>query len=58
MGMIFISHDLAVVAERCDHVAVMYLGNIVEQGSPKQIFTSPNDNYTKLLIEAIPKIPF
>ncbi|MGC6367658.1 MAG: ABC transporter ATP-binding protein [Candidatus Marinamargulisbacteria bacterium] len=58
MGMIFISHDLAVVAERCDHVAVMYLGNIVEQGSPKQIFTSPNNNYTKLLIEAIPKIPF
>ncbi|RAP23560.1 peptide ABC transporter ATP-binding protein [Candidatus Marinamargulisbacteria bacterium SCGC AG-343-K17] len=58
MAMIFISHDLAVVAERCDHVAVMYLGNIVEQGNPRQIFTNPQNEYTKLLIDAIPKISF
>ena len=58
MAMIFISHDLAVVAERCDHVAVMYLGNIVEQGSPQKIFTTPDNDYTKLLINAIPRISF
>ena len=58
MAMIFISHDLAVVAERCDHVAVMYLGKIVEQGNPKDIFTAPENDYTKLLIDAIPKISF
>ncbi len=58
MAMIFISHDLAVVAERCDYVAVMYLGKIVEQGIPEQIFMSPKDDYTKLLIDAIPKVSF
>ncbi|MEK9726891.1 MAG: ABC transporter ATP-binding protein [Candidatus Margulisiibacteriota bacterium] len=58
MAMIFISHDLAVVAERCDRVAVMYLGEIVEIGNPRQIFTSPKDPYTKRLINAIPKIAF
>ncbi len=58
MAMIFISHDLAVVAERCDYVAVMYLGQIVEQGKPNEIFTNPTDEYTKLLINAIPKVPF
>ena len=58
MAMIFISHDLALVAERCDYVAVMYLGEIVEQGLPKEIFTAPKNNYTKLLIDAIPKIKF
>ncbi len=58
MAMIFISHDLALVAERCDHVAVMYLGNIVEQGAPKDIFTAPKNSYTKLLIDAIPVVSF
>ena len=58
MAMIFISHDLAVVAERCEHVAVMYLGQIVEQGPPQKIFTAPDNDYTKLLIDAIPRIQF
>ncbi len=58
MAMIFISHDLAVVAERCDRVGVMYLGKLVEVGQPKQIFSEPKDNYTKRLINAIPKIAF
>ena len=58
MAMIFISHDLAVVAERCDRVGVMYLGNLVEVGQPKQIFSQPKDEYTKRLINAIPKITF
>ena len=58
MSMILISHDLGVVAERCDEVVVMYLGDIVEQGSPKDIFGNPKKDYTKLLINAIPKIHF
>lgn len=58
MAMIFISHDLTLVAERCDHVAVMYLGHIVEQGKPQDIFINPSHEYTKLLINAIPKVPF
>ena len=56
MSMIFISHDLGVVLERCDEVAVMYLGSIVEQGKPQDIFKNPHDSYTKKLIDAIPKI--
>ena len=56
MSMIFISHDLGVVLERCDEVVVMYLGNIVEKGKPKDIFLNPQDDYTKKLIDAIPKI--
>ena len=56
MSMIFISHDLGVVSERCDDVAVMYLGSIVEQGKPQDIFKNPQDSYTKKLIDAIPKI--
>lgn len=56
MSMIFISHDLGVVLERCDDVAVMYLGSIVEQGKPHDIFKNPQDSYTKKLIDAIPKI--
>mgnify|MGYP001221758587 FL=1 len=55
MSMIFISHDLGVVLERCDEVAVMYLGSIVEQGKPQDIFKNPHDSYTKKLIDAIPK---
>ena len=58
MAMIFISHDLAVVAERCDRVGVMYLGEMLELGKPDQIFSAPKEDYTKRLINAIPKIPF
>ncbi len=58
MSMIFISHDLGVVAERCDHVVVMYLGKVVEEGPPQKIFTSPQDPYTQELVHAIPKIDF
>ena len=58
MAMMFISHDLAVVSERCDTVGVMHLGHMVEMGSPKDIFTSPKNEYTKTLIDAIPKISF
>ncbi len=58
MAMMFISHDLAVVSERCDTVGVMHLGTMVEMGTPKDIFTSPKNDYTRTLIDAIPKISF
>ena len=58
MSVIFISHDLGVVAERCDHVEVMYLGDIVESGKPDLLFKSPQHSYTQKLLNAIPKIHF
>jgi peptide/nickel transport system ATP-binding protein len=55
-SMIFITHDLAVVNEMCDHVIVMYAGRIVEQGSKRQIYTSPKHPYTWGLFDCLPRI--
>ncbi len=55
-AIIFITHDLGVVAEICDRAAVMYCGSIVEQGGVREIFKNPLHPYTKGLIKAIPKI--
>ena len=49
-SIIFITHDLAIVAELCDRVAVMYAGSIVETGTVDQIFTNPKHPYTRSLI--------
>jgi len=54
MGIIMITHDLGVVAETCDDVAVMYCGQIVEKADVKTLFTDPKHPYTKGLIESIP----
>ena len=51
---LFISHDLAVVANLCHHVAVMEKGKIVERGSRDEIFIHPQEDYTKKLLRAIP----
>lgn len=52
---LFISHDLAVVDYLCDRVAVMYLGEVVEQGSAEQIFTRPRHPYTHTLLASVPE---
>ncbi|KIO78331.1 ABC transporter ATP-binding protein [Pedobacter lusitanus] len=54
MGIIFISHDLAVISEIADDVAVMYKGTIVEQGSADQLFKQPKHPYTKGLLACRP----
>ena len=54
MAMMFITHDLGVVAEIADEVAVMYLGTLVEQGPVDDIFHQPKHPYTKALLESIP----
>jgi peptide/nickel transport system ATP-binding protein len=54
MGVIFITHDLSVVADIADRVAVMYKGEIVEQNTAAKIFTSPHHPYTKALLACRP----
>ena len=53
-SMILITHDLGVVAETCDHVAVMYAGKIVEYGTVQDIFHRPKHRYTQGLLNSIP----
>lgn len=55
-GVIFITHDLGVVAELCHRVIVMYLGQIVEEADVKTLFTSPKHPYTRGLIKSIPQM--
>jgi len=54
-GMIIVSHDLGVVAEICEKVAVMYAGNIVEIATTKELFENPLHPYTMGLMESIPR---
>lgn len=56
MAMIFITHDLGIVAQIADQVAVMFQGKIVESGTIKQIFTAPQNPYTKGLLACRPSL--
>jgi oligopeptide/dipeptide ABC transporter ATP-binding protein len=56
MGIIFITHDLGVIAQTADRVAVMYLGNMVEQGPVRDVIRDPAHPYTKGLLNALPKL--
>ncbi|MBI3707087.1 MAG: ABC transporter ATP-binding protein [Proteobacteria bacterium] len=56
MAIIFITHDLGIVAQMADHVAIMYTGKIVETGSVREIFHRPHHPYTINLLRAVPKL--
>jgi len=54
LSILFISHDMSVIREVCDRVAVMYLGEIVEIGEIEEVFTDPQHPYTEALLSSIP----
>ena len=56
LALVFITHNLGIVAKMCDHVAVMYAGRIVEAGAVTRIFSAPAHPYTKALMESIPRM--
>ena len=55
-AVMFITHDMAVVAQMADRVVVMYRGNKVEEGTVNEIFENPQHDYTKALLAAVPKL--
>jgi peptide/nickel transport system ATP-binding protein len=56
MGLLFITHDLGVVAEIADDVVVMYLGTVVERGTVDEIFHNPKHPYTQALLKSVPRL--
>jgi len=56
MGVLMITHNLGVVAQTCDHVGVMYAGNLVETAPLETLFDAPRHPYTRALIDSIPKV--
>jgi peptide/nickel transport system ATP-binding protein len=56
VGILFISHDLAVVSELCDRIVVMRAGRVVEEGPAGDVLRRPRDDYTRELVAAVPKI--
>ncbi|KFI30320.1 ABC transporter ATP-binding protein [Haematobacter massiliensis] len=55
-AVLFITHDMAVVAQMADRVVVMFRGNMVEEGTVEEIFSNPQKDYTKALLAAVPKL--
>lgn len=56
IGLLLITHDLGVIAQICDNIAVMYAGNVVEHGDIKTVFKDPKHPYTRALLDCIPYI--
>ncbi|MBZ9887402.1 ABC transporter ATP-binding protein [Mesorhizobium sp. BR1-1-3] len=56
LALILITHDMGIVAQACDRVAVMYCGRIIESGAVERIFENPRHPYTKALIRCIPRL--
>jgi oligopeptide/dipeptide ABC transporter ATP-binding protein len=56
VALLFITHNLGIVAKMCDRVAVMYAGRIVEQGPVRELYKAPRHPYTRALLSSIPKI--
>jgi oligopeptide/dipeptide ABC transporter ATP-binding protein len=55
-AIIFVTHDLGIVAKMCDHVAVMYAGRIVEQAAVRELFGAPAHPYTQGLLQSLPRM--
>jgi peptide/nickel transport system ATP-binding protein len=56
MAILFVSHDLAVIAELCDRVAIMRSGQVIEQGRTQEVITTPQQDYTRELLAAVPRL--
>jgi oligopeptide/dipeptide ABC transporter ATP-binding protein len=56
VALIFVTHNLGIVAKMCDKVAVMYAGKIVEMQPVRELFYSPRHPYTKALLDSMPKL--
>jgi len=56
MSVLLITHDLGVIAETCDEVLVMYLGEVVERAGVKELFSDPQHPYTRALLRSIPRL--
>jgi oligopeptide/dipeptide ABC transporter ATP-binding protein len=56
MAILFITHDLGVIAQTADHIAVMYLGQLMETGTTRSVIHQPRHPYTRGLLNAIPKL--
>ncbi|PSL16219.1 peptide/nickel transport system ATP-binding protein [Marinobacterium halophilum] len=56
MAMVFVSHDLGAVARVCERIAVMYAGEVIEQGSSREVLLQPTHPYTRALLNAIPRL--
>ena len=56
LAMVFITHDLRVAAQMCDHIAVMQRGEVVEYGETHEVLRDPRHAYTRKLIDAVPKL--
>jgi oligopeptide/dipeptide ABC transporter ATP-binding protein len=56
LALIFITHNLGIIARMCDQIAVMYAGRVVEQGPVRDIFNAPAHPYTKALLNSIPRM--
>ncbi|MXW28027.1 MAG: ABC transporter ATP-binding protein [Chloroflexi bacterium] len=55
-AMILVSHDLAAIAQVCDHVAVMYAGQLIESGPTDRVLSAPIHRYTRALLDAVPRL--
>jgi peptide/nickel transport system ATP-binding protein len=56
MAILFVSHDLAVIAELCDRVAIMRSGQVIEQGRTQAVIAAPQQDYTRELLAAVPRL--
>jgi len=56
VALIFVTHNLGIVAKMCDRVAVMYAGKIIEQAPVQELFDDPKHPYTRALLGSVPKL--